>query len=317
MPVLRLALAQIDLTVGDVAGNCRRIVAAVGDAARAGADLVALPEMAITGYPPEDLVFRASFRQASRAALNQLAADLDAAGLGDLAVIVGYLDDDPGGAPPDPDRPDGRLDGRPESARNAAAFVHRGQVVARYYKHHLPNYGVFDEDRYFKPGRQFTVVRFRGVDVALTICEDVWQEGGPFSVAREAGAGLVVNINGSPYERNKDDVRLPLIRRRAAEAGCPVAYVNTVGGQDELVFDGDSFVVSAAGAVLLRAPQFVEGVFSVDVEVAAASAHVTGPLRDMVVRRFQTTGAAPEPSASDRAEAGASDRAERRRIRSG
>ncbi len=320
MPVLRLALAQINVTVGDIAGNGRRIVAAAGEAARAGADLLALPEMAITGYPPEDLVFRSSFRRASRAALDQVAADLDAAGLGELGVIVGYLDDDPAGSPDD-DAPndnaltdsgerahgasDGRLAGRPTSARNAAAFVHGGHVVARYYKHHLPNYGVFDEDRYFKPGRQFTMVRFHGVDVALTICEDVWQEGGPFSVAREAGAGLVVNINGSPYERNKDDVRLPLIRRRAAEAGCPVAYVNTVGGQDELVFDGDSFVVSAAGEVMMRAPQFVEGVFCVDVDAEAASADVTGPLRDMVVRRIQTTALSPDasgpgPAAPDR-----------------
>ena len=171
--------------------------------------------------------------------------------------------------------------------------------MARYYKHHLPNYGVFDEDRYFKPGSQFTVVRFRGVDVALTICEDVWQEGGPFSVAREAGAGLVVNINGSPYERNKDDVRLPLLARRAGEAGCPVAYVNTVGGQDELVFDGDSFVVSPDGDVLMRAPQFVEGVFCVDVDVDPATSEVTGPLRDMVVARFAASSAPAEDPARD------------------
>ena len=319
MPVLRLALAQIDLTVGDIMGNCRRIVDAARVAAAAGADLLAVPEMAITGYPPEDLVLRASFRDASRAALGQVATELDAAGLGGLGVIVGYLDDDPAGPPgrnaaagtgaqaragagaeAEATAGGGRGDGRPGSARNAAAFVLSGAVAARYYKHHLPNYGVFDEDRYFKPGQQFTMVRFRGVDVALTICEDVWQEGGPFSVAREAGAGLVVNINGSPYERNKDDVRLSLIRRRAAEADCPVAYVNTVGGQDELVFDGDSFVVSAAGDVLMRAPQFVEGVFCVDVEVPAASAEVTGPLRDMVVRRFEPDdprGAASGPGA--------------------
>ena len=261
--------------------------------------------MAITGYPPEDLVFRASFRLASRVALDELAARLASEGLGHVAVIVGYLDDAPSddGAPavagPDVRAPESggagvrRDAGRPTRARNAAAFCLGGRVVARYFKHHLPNYGVFDEDRYFKPGSQFTVVRFRGVDVALTICEDVWQEGGPFSVAREAGAGLVVNINGSPYERNKDDVRGSLLARRAAEAGCPVAYVNMVGGQDELVFDGDSFVVGASGAVLMRAPQFVEGVFCVDVVVDAATSEVTGPLRDMVVARFVATPSDP------------------------
>ena len=255
-----------------------------------------MPEMAITGYPPEDLVFRASFRQGSRTAVDEIAKRLAAEGLGHLGVVIGYLDDnqsddarsDGSGAIPGP-APIATVpnSGRPSSARNAAAFCLGGRVVARYYKHHLPNYGVFDEDRYFKPGNQFTVVRFRGVDVALTICEDVWQEGGPFSVAREAGAGLVVNINGSPYERNKDDVRLPLLARRAAEAGCPVMYVNTVGGQDELVFDGDSFVVSAGGEVLMRAPQFVEGVYCVDVSVdpatserhRTAAGHGRGPVR--------------------------------------
>ena len=277
MPVLRVALAQLDLTVGDIDGNCTRIVDSARSADAAGADLMLVPEMAITGYSPEDLVFRASFRDASRAAVVDVAHRLAAEGLGHIGVVVGYLDEDHTGST--------QLEGGPRSARNAAAFCLGGEVVATYYKHHLPNYGVFDEDRYFKPGDEFTVLRFRGADVALTICEDVWQEGGPFSVAREAGAGLVVNINGSPYERNKDDVRLTLLTRRAAEAGCPVAYVNTVGGQDELVFDGDSLVVSAAGEVLLRAPQFVEGVYCVDVPVASAASAVTGPVRDMTVRR--------------------------------
>ena len=297
VPSLRIALAQIDLTVGDLGGNRDRILTAARAAAAQGADLVALPEMAVTGYPPEDLVLRASFRAASQAGLALLAADLAAAGLGGLAVVVGYLDQ---GLDLDVDGagPAGliRADGRSGYPRNAAALCLGGRVVATYFKHHLPNYGVFDENRYFVPGTGFTMVRLRGVDVALTICEDVWQEGGPFSVAADAGAGLVVNINGSPYERNKDDLRLPLLRRRAAEAGCPVAYVNTVGGQDELVFDGDSFVVTAAGDVLLRAPQFVEGVYCVDVEVAAASSTLTGPVRDMVVHRYDADDlAVPRP----------------------
>ncbi|HEY2166078.1 MAG TPA: NAD+ synthase [Jatrophihabitantaceae bacterium] len=250
--VLRLALAQVDQTVGDLDGNAATVLAASRTAARAGADLVAFPEMMLTGYPPEDLVLRESFRDASRAALIALAARLDAEGLGELAVIVGYLDDDCG-------------------ARNAAAFLHRGTVIARYYKHHLPNYGVFDERRYFTPGTELAVVRHRGVDIALTICEDLWQDGGPFTVAGVAGVGLVLNINGSPYERHKDDVRRTLLHRRAAEAGAPVLYVNMVGGQDELVFDGDSMVVTADGRVLMRAPQFQAGVYLVDVEVPDAT----------------------------------------------
>ncbi len=251
MPLLRVALAQVNTTVGDLAGNAAGVLERTREAAAAGAHLVAFPELTITGYPPEDLVLRQSFRSAARTALERLAADLATAGLGDTAVVVGYLD----------------ADGGP---RNAAAFLLGGTIVARYYKHHLPNYGVFDERRNFVAGTSFVVVRYRSVDIALTICEDVWQDGGPFTVAGLAGVGLVVNINASPYERNKDDVRLPLLQRRAAEAGAPVLYVNTVGAQDELVFDGDSMVVAADGTVLMRAPQYAEGMYYVDVPVADA-----------------------------------------------
>ena len=226
---LRVALVQTDCVVGDLAGNVASVVRLTAEAAAAGAQLVTFPELMITGYPVEDLVLRPAFRTASRAALEQLAGELADAGLGGTAVVVGYIDDD----------------GRPEpSPRNASAFLLGGRVVARYFKHHLPNYGVFDERRYFVPGSSLTVVRHLGVDIALTVCEDVWQDGGPFTVAGAADVGLVVNINASPYERNKDDLRLPLLQRRAAEAGAPIAYVNTVGGQDELVFDGDSMVVA-------------------------------------------------------------------------
>ncbi len=252
VPTLRLALAQVNCTVGDLSGNAAAVLAGTRAAAAAGADLVAFPELAITGYPPEDLVLRESFRAASCATLDRLAADLGTAGCGDIAVMVGYVDSDRG-------------------PRNAAAFLLGGRVVARYYKHHLPNYGVFDERRYFVPGTNLVVVRYRGVDIALTVCEDLWQDGGPFTVAGAAGVGLVLNINGSPYERNKDDIRLRLLQRRAAEAGAPVLYVNTVGGQDELVFDGDSMVVTADGAVLMRAPQYVEGMYYLDLTVADAS----------------------------------------------
>ncbi|MFN2519268.1 MAG: NAD+ synthase [Jatrophihabitantaceae bacterium] len=270
MPVLRVALAQVNTTVGDLAGNVAAVLARAREGASAGAHLVAFPELTITGYPPEDLVLRESFRAASRTALTSLAAELAAAGLGDTAVIVGYLD----------------VAGGP---RNAAAFLLGGAVVARYYKHHLPNYGVFDERRYFVAGTTLVIVRYRGADIALTICEDVWQDGGPFATAGAAGVGLVVNINSSPYERNKDDVRLPLLQRRANEAGAPVLYVNMVGAQDELVFDGDSMVVATDGTVLMRAPQYTQGMYYADVQVAAAPAvpaDVTGTA--MQVERFDT-----------------------------
>ncbi|GAA2717639.1 NAD+ synthase [Micromonospora olivasterospora] len=275
MPTLRLALSQVNPTVGDLAGNADLVRRWTRRAADAGAQLVLFPEMMLTGYPVEDLVFRRSFVAASQAALHRLAADLAADGLGDLPVVVGYLDAD---GPPqissaaEPGR----------GARNAAALLHRGAVVATYFKHHLPNYGVFDEDRYFVPGDTLTVVRVGGVDVALTVCEDLWQAGGPFAVARQAGVGLVVNINGSPYELNKDDIRLPLVRRRAAEAGATIAYVNMIGGQDELVFEGDSMIVAPDGTLLARAPQFVEHLLVHDVELPAAAAPlaVHGELAD-------------------------------------
>jgi NAD+ synthase (glutamine-hydrolysing) len=271
---LRLALAQVNSIVGDLSVNAETVLRSTARAAAAGAHLVAFPEMMLTGYPVEDLVLRPAFRAASRSALEKLAGDLAAAGLGETAVIVGFIDDD--GSP-----------------RDASAFLLGGQVVARDHKHHLPNYGVFDERRYFVPGTELPVVRYRGVDIALTVCEDVWQEGGPFAVAGRADVGLVVNINASPYERNKDDIRLPLLQRRAAEAQAPILYVNTVGGQDELVFDGDSMVVGPDGAVLFRAPQFTDDVYVVDVDLEPApivAPVVTGA--EMAIARFDT-GVAP------------------------
>ncbi|MEU4664174.1 NAD+ synthase [Micromonospora chalcea] len=297
MPTLRLALCQVNPTVGDLAGNAGLVREWTRQAAGSGAQLVLFPELMLTGYPVEDLVFRRSFVAASRAALHRLAADLAADGHGDLPVLVGYLDAD---GPPQVSS-----DAEPgKGARNAAALLHRGEVVATYFKHHLPNYGVFDEDRYFVPGDTLTVVRVGGVDVALTICEDLWQAGGPFAAARQAGVGLVLSINGSPYELNKDDVRLPLVRRRAAEAGAAIAYVNMVGGQDELVYDGDSMIVAADGTLLARAPQFVEHLLVHDLELPAAAGAPgeAGGLSDgmRVVRgEVATIPAAPPGPAAD------------------
>ncbi len=262
MPQLRLALAQVNPTVGDIQGNADRVLSWARHAADQGAHVVAFPEMVLTGYPIEDLALRRSFVRASRAAVDDLAQRLAADGLGELLVVVGYLDGAADAVP---------VLGTPAGApQNAAALIHGGTVVGRYAKHHLPNYGVFDEFRYFVPGKSLTVARVHGVDVATVICEDIWQEGGPVAVTRQADAGLLLVINGSPYERNKDDVRLDLVRRRAAAAGCTLAYVNMVGGQDELVFDGDSIVVGPDGTVLARAPQFDEGCLVVDLDLPAA-----------------------------------------------
>jgi NAD+ synthase (glutamine-hydrolysing) len=259
MAQLRVALCQVNTTVGAVGLNTDLVLARAQEAAGRGAHLVAFPEMVLTGYPVEDLALRRSFQDASRRALGDLAVRLAEAGVGHVPVVVGYLD------ATESDRPRlGRPAGSPE---NAAAVLHGGRVVARSAKHHLPNYGVFDEFRYFVPGNTLPVVRVQGVDVAIAICEDLWQEGGPVAATAAAGAGLLLVINGSPYEMNKDDTRLALCRRRAAEANATLAYVNLVGGQDELVFDGDSLVVAPSGEVLARAPQFAECLLVADLEL--------------------------------------------------
>ena len=283
MPQLRLALAQVDTCVGDLSGNAQLLRRASAEAADAGAHLVAFPEMALTGYPVEDLALRSSFVEASRAALQQLASDLAEDGLGELVVVTGCLDrpdamsDGAGTSEPsaglesatDTAEPIG-LRGPDRLPVNGAAVLHRGHVVVRSAKHHLPNYGVFDEYRYFSPGDVLPVVRVHAVDVALAICEDLWRDG-PSAAAAAAGAGLLLVLNASPYERCKDDQRLALCERRARESGCALAYVNLVGGQDELVFDGDSLVVAADGQLVARAAQFVEDLLVVDLDLPSAT----------------------------------------------
>lgn len=273
VPQLRLALNQIDSTVGDLAGNAEAVVRWTRHSAEQGAHLVAFPEMVLTGYPVEDLALRQSFVEASRAALKTLAARLADEGFGELPVIVGYLDRSESAAP---------KYGQPAGApRNAGAVLHRGEVALTYAKHHLPNYGVFDEFRYFVPGDTMPVLRLHGIDIALAICEDLWQDGGRVPAARSAGAGLLLSINASPYERDKDDTRLELVRKRAQEAGCTTAYLAMIGGQDELVFDGDSIVVDKHGEVVARAPQFAEGCVVLDLDLPAAAADpVTGVVDD-------------------------------------
>jgi NAD+ synthase (glutamine-hydrolysing) len=266
---LRVALAQVDTTVGDLSGNAAIVRDWTKLAAAEGAHLIAFPEMTLTGYPAEDLVLRGSFVEAACDALDRLAIDLAADGLGEIAVVVGYLDRSPGAVP--------RL-GRPaREPQNAAALLHGGRVVVRYAKHHLPNYGVFDEARYFVAGNSLPVVRLHGADVTICICEDLWQAGGPIAAAAAAEVGLVVCINASPYEQGKIGYRTDLAARRAGEAGAALAYVNQIGGQDELVFDGGSLVVDADGTVLSRAPQFEQTLLVTDLVLPEPRSDVIGP----------------------------------------
>ena len=251
---IRIALAQINPTVGDLAKNADLIAKYAYDAAAAGAVVVVYPEMILTGYPVEDLATRPSFRAASIAAINQLAERINNEGNGDLTLIVGFLGQSPTGAP-----------------QNCAAVIHKGVIVAIYIKHHLPNYGVFDEYRNFTPGNHSLVVRVCGVDIGIAICEDIWQEGGPVASLANRNIGLLLVPNGSPYEINKDDARLALVKKRALQIGAPLAYVNMTGGADDLVFDGDTIVVGASGELIARAPQFEDGLMVIDLDVRLAS----------------------------------------------
>src|SRR5580658_2598039 len=261
-------MAQVNAIVGDLAGNAELIVEWTHRAAGRGARVVVFPEMMLTGYPVEDLALRKSFVDASIKTLAAVAARLEEEGLGGIAVVAGYLDRRAGLAP---------RTGLPAGAPlDAAALLYDGQVVITSAKHHLPNYGVFDEFRYFVPGDTLPVFRLptadgETVDIAIAICEDLWQDGGPVAVCRHAGASLLVVPNASPYERGKDDVRLELCVRRATEAGAALAYANLIGGQDELVFDGDSILVAADGALVARGPQFEEALVVADLELPPAA----------------------------------------------
>ncbi|WP_264032332.1 NAD+ synthase [Cellulosimicrobium sp. SH8] len=262
MADLRVALAQVDTCVGDLDGNAALVLARTREAATAGARLVAFPEMTLTGYPIEDLALRASFRRAAWDAAADIATRLDAEGLGHVTVVLGTVGT--AGAPRGAGAAEREASGSPaDLPTNRAVVLRDGVVQAAYDKHHLPNYGVFDEFRIFAPGETTTVVEVEGRRVGIAICEDIWQDGGPvaeMATLDEAGNGLdlLLVLNGSPYEEGKGHVRTDLAARRAREVSAPVAYVNLVGGQDDLVFDGGSFVTDATGAVVARSPQFVE-----------------------------------------------------------
>ena len=243
---LRIALAQVNPTVGDLAANAALVRQNVAAAQSAGAHIVVFPEMVLTGYPVEDLALRPSFQSASQGAIAELASELT----GEIVAIVGYLD---------------QVNGAPQ---NMVAVISGGEIKARYAKCHLPNYGVFDEYRNFVPGDKTLVVRIHGVDVGIAICEDLWIDGGITAQLAARKPGLIIVPNGSPYERAKDDVRLALVTKRARQAAAPLVYVNMTGGQDDLVFDGDSIVVDKEGAVIARSPQFADDLRVVDIDVA-------------------------------------------------
>ena len=286
MPTLRLALAQSNPVVGDISGNSDKVVEAARRAVEAGADLLATGEMALTGYPIEDLAAQPSFLRAATRGIRSLAERLAAEGLGELPVVVGHPD-----GPHEP-RTLGATNAPTAIAQNCASVLHRGRIAARYVKHHLPNYSVFDEYRIFIPEDDFLIIPGLPARVALIICEDLWLDDGPVARVRGSGADLLLVINASPFERDKDEVRLPLATRRARDAGIPVAYVNIVGGQDDLVFDGDSFVVAPDGALLARAPQFVEHLLVADVPVRDASSRPSASLSDRSLSaRSETKGA--------------------------
>ena len=251
---IRIALAQINPTVGDLDKNADLISKYAFDATNAGATLIVFPEMVLTGYPVEDLANRASFRAASIAAVEKLATRINQEGNGDLTLLVGYLGESPLGRP-----------------QNCVAVIYRGEILATYIKHHLPNYGVFDEYRNFAPGNHSLVVRVAGVDIGVAICEDIWQAGGPVAELAKRNIGLLLVPNGSPFEANKDDARLALVQQRAIELSAPLAYVNMTGGQDDLVFDGDTIVVGSQGELIARAPQFEDGLMIIDLDVKLAS----------------------------------------------
>jgi NAD+ synthase (glutamine-hydrolysing) len=245
MPHLRLAAAQLNTVVGDLAGNVERILGALSAAEEAGADICVVPELAIPGYPPEDLLLKPAFVADNLTALEKVAA-----ATGQCAVVVGYV-----GA-----TPDGR------GLSNAAAICAGGRVVGTYRKRFLPNYGVFDEQRWFVPSYETpSLFGVAGCWVGISVCEDVWFPDGPTAQEGQGGADVVVNLNASPYNRGRRHERLAVLRRRVAEAGCAIAYVNQVGGQDELVFDGDSLIVAADGTLLATGAQFATDVVVVDI----------------------------------------------------
>ncbi len=262
----------MNATVGDLHGNAERMLALVQQARERQADLIAFPELALTGYPPEDLLFKRQFLLDARAELERIAGVAHG-----ITIVVGvpdFVDGEPFhlGAALYPDQMEGRI-------YNGAAVLHDGGVAAIYRKILLPNHGVFDEERYFARGNECPVFEINGVQTGVNVCEDIWYDTGPATVQRLAGAEVVVTINGSPYHQGRYAQRSAMLSRRASEHGCFIAYVNLIGGQDELVFDGQSLVFDPRGELIARAPQFEESLLLVDVDAdEVGSPDPEGPL---------------------------------------
>lgn len=256
--MVRVALGQINVTVGDLGGNVDRMVEMAARASDAGADLVCFPELAVTGYPPEDLVLRPEFVDDNLEAVDELARRT-AAG---CAVLTGFVDRSPAGL------------------HNAAGLLRGGVAEARYHKVKLPNYGVFDEQRYFVPGDASCTVRLGASDLGVSVCEDAWAPGPPFDAYARENVNVVLNINASPYHRHKRDERLEIARDRVAETGAWMIYVNAVGGQDELVFDGASMVVAPDGELAHFLPAFADELLVVEIDGSSSRADTRGPWPD-------------------------------------
>ncbi len=243
MKTIRIALAQINSTVGDITGNTKRIISYIKKAKKADADIVAFPELAVTGYPPEDLLLKHQFVDDNIKAIDHIKAAADG-----ITAIVGFVD-------------------RKGGIYNSAAVLSNGRLVDVYYKKHLPNYGVFDEHRYFNPGRRYPVYDLDGVKFGISICEDLWYEDGPTRVQALSGAGVIININASPYHMKKSVHREEYVSRQAQQCRAALVYLNSIGGQDELVFDGGSFVSDSKGSIIKRGNHFKEELIVSDIEV--------------------------------------------------
>jgi NAD+ synthase (glutamine-hydrolysing) len=242
---LRIALAQINVTVGDVSGNVRKIIAFIGEARAAGADLVVFPELTVPGYPPEDLLLKPSLIAANQEALHEIALHTT-----DLTAIVGFAD-------------------AKDDIYNTAAVLHDGALAGVYRKHYLPTYGVFDEDRYFRAGDENAIFELGGAVFGVSVCEDIWYPTGPPAAQAQAGAQVLINISASPYYAGKSASRERMLATRAEDSVAIVAFCNLVGGQDELIFDGGSVIIDGRGEVLARGPQFKEALVIVDLDVAS------------------------------------------------
>src|SRR5438067_6152634 len=246
--LLKIALAQIDTTVGDLAGNAQKVRAGIARARDEGAQLVVFPELSLTGYPPEDLLLKTHFLDSAEAALHELAAEVSG-----IVALVGY-----------PERSD--------DVYNAAAVLADGEVAAVYRKVYLPNYSVFDEQRYFQSGDEGALIELNGIPIGLTICEDIWEPGPPASTEALAGAQLIVNLSASPYHAGKPSEREEMLVQRARDNLAAVVFCNLVGGQDELVFDGGSVAIDQEGVVIARAPQFKEALVVCEMDPGAVAA---------------------------------------------